>query len=231
MVAGECDHAVLLREVIPAITANPDTGWELLSLVDQYYRRDKISEEDFHSLSAKLRALLVESPPARKTTPSPIAPAAQIPTSEPDATAPPVTAMIGKELRNRYLQGILGHGGMGTVYAAIDRYRLDDADGGQQVAIKVLHTKTIQRTHLLEELRGEFQRLQSLSHPNIVRVHEFDRDGSLIFFTMEHSSGLRLSHVLAIRNTVALRRTTRDGDHSPGRGGDSVCTFTRRRAW
>ena len=95
---------------------------------------------------------------------------------------------------------------MGTVYAAIDPYRLEDADGGQRVAIKVLHTEIIQRPQLLEELRAEFQRLQSLSHPNIVRVHELDHDGELTFFTMEYLSGASLSRVLAIRNSVALRR-------------------------
>ena len=42
--------------------------------------------------------------------------------------------------------------------------------------------------------------------PNIVRVHEFDRDGGVAFFTMELLSGALLSRVLNARGAVALPR-------------------------
>jgi serine/threonine protein kinase len=95
---------------------------------------------------------------------------------------------------------------MGTVFAAVDQYRLDRSHGDQLVAIKVLHTDVIKRPRLFAELRREFQHLQSLSHPNIVRVHEFDRDGDLAFFTMEHLSGALLSRVLSAQESSALYR-------------------------
>ena len=250
LAAGECDRAILLRGVADLIGANPEEGWELLALVDQYYRRSKIGTEDFHGLNAQLRALLIGRPPAVTATslpnaanapnassassaPSVALAAKSAPAERPPAAAPlppaaapippaaiptpkvasadPLPARrgvaIGDVLRSRYrIEGLLGRGGMGTVYAATDPYRLADADGGQRVAIKVLHTELIQRPHLLEELRGEFQRLQSLSHPNIVRVHELDHDGELTFFTMEFLSGAPLSRLLAVRNSVAMRR-------------------------
>ena len=130
------------------------------------------------------------APPVRK--PEPLLKSV----AEPGHSAPRML-VVGEVLRNRYrVRGVLGHGGMGTVYAAIDEYRIDQADGGQRVAIKVLHTEIIKRPKLLAELRSEFQRLQSLSHPNIVRVHEFDRDDDLTFFTMEQLSGAPLRRVL-----------------------------------
>jgi serine/threonine protein kinase len=95
---------------------------------------------------------------------------------------------------------------MGTVFAAADQYRLDRSGGDQRIAIKVLHTEVIKRPRLFAELRREFQHLQSLSHPNIVRVHEFDRDGDLAFFTMEYLSGALLSRVLSITDSGALYR-------------------------
>jgi serine/threonine protein kinase len=95
---------------------------------------------------------------------------------------------------------------MGTVFAAVDQYRLDRSHGDQLVALKVLHTDVIKRPRLFAELRREFQHLQSLSHPNIVRVHEFDRDGDLAFFTMEHLSGALLSRVLSAQESSALYR-------------------------
>jgi hypothetical protein len=123
----------------------------------------------------------------------------------PDSNQRPLAA--GDVLRGRYLvQGLLGQGGMGTVYAAIDQFRLDGSNSDQKVAIKVLHTEVIKRPRLFAELRREFQHLQSLSHPNIVRVHEFDRDGDLAFFTMEYLSGALLSRVLSAQESSALHR-------------------------
>jgi serine/threonine protein kinase len=114
---------------------------------------------------------------------------------------------IGDLLRGRYrVRGVLGQGGMGTVFEAIDEYRLDMPISGQRIAIKVLHTAVTQRDELLAELQREFQHLQLLSHPNIVRVHEFDRDGDNAFFTMELLNGALLSAVLDARNAVALPR-------------------------
>jgi serine/threonine protein kinase len=114
---------------------------------------------------------------------------------------------IGDVLRKRYaVRGVLGHGGMGTVFEATDEYRLELPTSGKRVAIKVLHTAVTEREELLSELQREFQHLQLLSHPNIVRVHEFDRDGDIAFFTMELLSGALLSRVLHVRNGVALQR-------------------------
>jgi serine/threonine protein kinase len=125
----------------------------------------------------------------------------------PISRAPVREVAIGDVLRGRYkIQGVLGHGGMGTVFEAIDTYRLDLLTSDQRIAIKVLHTAVTERDELLSELQREFQNLQLLSHPNVVRVHEFDRDGDLAFFTMELLNGALLSRVLSTRNAAALPR-------------------------
>ncbi len=110
-------------------------------------------------------------------------------------------------LRNRYrVIRVLGRGGMGTVFEAADEYRLDLLPSGQRIALKVLHTAVTEREELLCELQREFQHLQSLSHPHIVRVHEFDRDGDTAFFTMELLNGALLSRVLNARHSAPLPR-------------------------
>ena len=120
----------------------------------------------------------------------------------------PRSIAVGDILRGRYrVQGLLGRGGMGTVFAAADQYRLDVAPGDQRIAIKVLHADVTKRPRLITELRREFQHLQALSHPHIVRVHEFDRDGDLAFFTMEYLSGALLTRVLAAGESSAMRRS------------------------
>jgi serine/threonine protein kinase len=225
---GECDRETLIRGVHSAIDSNPDAGFELLALVDQYYRRHLIEEEDFRGLNLRVQSIVMggvrtaevvpltqpcepDEQPESEAQPVSVAPpaatAAAAAAPRPAAAPPRRTIAVNDVLRNRYrVQGILGRGGMGTVYAAIDQYRLNNDPGDQRIALKVLHAEVIQRPGLLAQLRGEFQTLQSLSHPNIVRVHEFDQDGDLTFFTMERLDGMSLSRMMAEQKSVALQR-------------------------
>ena len=253
LAGGACDQAQFFRGVGDLLQRAPDAGWELLGLVDQYFRRGKISAHLFGSIKTRLQGLLVgkgdseevsnpapqmqDEPPRSDGAPPAVAislarrasvapgpsfkaatglatgPAPAMASSAPAAPGGPAPAALhalapGELLRGRYLiQGLLGQGGMGVVYAAIDQYRLDRSSDDQKVALKVLHTEVIKRPRLFAELRREFQHLQSLSHPNIVRVHEFDRDGDLAFFTMEYLSGALLSQVLPARGSRPLHRS------------------------
>ena len=114
---------------------------------------------------------------------------------------------VGDVLRGRYvIKSVLGRGGTGIVFEAADLYRIDMPDSGQRVALKVLHGQITAKPELFSELLHEFQLLQSLSHPNIVRAHDLDRDGDIAFFTMEYLRGLSLTGVLAARNQVRFER-------------------------
>ena len=271
---GACDQQAFIHGVGALLLRAPDAGWELLALVDQYYRRGKIDAAAFTSLKTHLQNLLMGqtgtgeiSVPLRHTradravppsAPAALAPATAAPAKPvvpaqaparvaaaapvrnsaaaapvaaarpepPQRAAPPAptsapasdpadgdephgerSLAVGDVLRGRYrVVAMLGQGGMGTVFEAIDQYRLDRSHGDQKVALKVLHTAVIQRPRLFAELRREFQHLQSLTHPNIVRVHEFDRDGDLAFFTMEYLSGALLTRVVAAHVAASLYR-------------------------
>jgi serine/threonine protein kinase len=114
---------------------------------------------------------------------------------------------VGEVLRGRYvIKSVLGRGGTGTVFEAADLYRVGTPEAGQRVALKVLHGQIAAKPQLLAELQREFQLLQSLSHPNVVRAYDLDRDGDIAFFTMEVLRGLSLRAVLAARNRVRLER-------------------------
>ncbi len=101
---------------------------------------------------------------------------------------------IGRVIDGRYeVLRILGEGGLGRVYAALDQ-RL-----GRQVALKVLlaeHAET-------PSLRGRFEReakaLSALSHPNIVTITDFGLDGERAFVVMELLVGQDLSSLLSGR--------------------------------
>jgi serine/threonine protein kinase len=236
LASGSCDAAAFLQAMHDRYSADPEGNWEVLSQLDQYYRRGRISSDTFKRIKTALAesALGVGNnpatgpddrpvPAARDATPLRDAPAREIPVAR-DIVAPARIEQTdvyprrdetqsldfvgevkpGSVLRRRYrLEGVVAHGGTGTVFQAIDEYRLE-TPGSQRLAIKVVHAGVAKRAELLADLRREFQSLQLLSHPHIVRVFEFDRDGPVMFFTMELLNGALLSRVLQVRKLVHL---------------------------
>ena len=104
---------------------------------------------------------------------------------------------VGAVLRHRYeLQELLGEGGLGAVYKALDRLRADLPPTEQHVAIKLLRDSGQASAGQLGELMRECRLAQSLSHPNIVRVYDVDRDGECAFLVMELLRGMSLRRLL-----------------------------------
>jgi serine/threonine protein kinase len=114
---------------------------------------------------------------------------------------------IGRVLRDRYeVEQCLGTGGKGTVFKALDRYRSSLPPSQQYVAIKVLHECPGNRDEMIEALRRELQSAQTLSHPNIVKVYDVDRDGEVDFFTMELLEGELLSDLMRRFQPLSMPR-------------------------
>lgn len=135
------------------------------------------------------------------------------PTVAPRPTAlPPHQIEVGTVLRDRYeLQALLGRGGMGSVYRALDRYRGSLGLPDRLVALKV--ASALPGEAGARALGREFQSAQQLSHPNVINVYEIDHEGQASFYTMELLDGTRLSEVLPapapvlpVRHALAIIR-------------------------
>ncbi|HYD96154.1 MAG TPA: protein kinase [Noviherbaspirillum sp.] len=104
---------------------------------------------------------------------------------------------VGDTLNNRFvLEECVGFGGMGTVYRALDLRKLEASDRNPYIAIKVLNVQFRGHPKSLIALQREAKKAQALAHPNIVRVYDFDRDGPMVYLTMEYLQGGPLSRVL-----------------------------------
>lgn len=104
---------------------------------------------------------------------------------------------VGDILNGRFvLEECIGFGGMGTVYKALDLRKLEASDRMPYIAIKVLNVQFRGHPQSLIALQREARKAQALAHPNIVAVYDFDRDGAMVYLTMEYLAGKPLSRVL-----------------------------------
>lgn len=127
---------------------------------------------------------------------------------EPPETRTWVTEMPlepGTVIKERFvLEQRLGEGGMGVVFKARDLRKEEARDRDPYVAIKFLSTEFRRHPEAFMALQRETRRAQALAHPNVVTVHDFDRDGTLIYMTMEFLEGEPLDRFIQ-RHPQGLR--------------------------
>ncbi len=100
-------------------------------------------------------------------------------------------------LKNRFvLENVLGVGGMGVVYKAKDLRKVEARDRNPYLAVKILNDEFRKHPDAFIALQREARKSQSIAHPNIVNVHDFDRDGDVVFMTMEYLDGKPLDNLL-----------------------------------
>lgn len=114
-----------------------------------------------------------------------------------DADAPVEKVDVGSRLKDRFvLERKIGTGGMGVVFLAVDERKIEARDRNPRVAVKVLNDEFRQHPDSLIALQRESRRSQQLAHDNIVRVYDFDKDGSIVFMTMEYVDGEDLKNLI-----------------------------------
>ncbi|MBL8917843.1 MAG: serine/threonine protein kinase [Myxococcaceae bacterium] len=86
----------------------------------------------------------------------------------------------------------LGSGGAGTVYRAVDRRT------GEDTALKLISSGPALDPRAARRLAREFETLQHLSHPNVVRVYDTGVFQGYPYLAMELVEGLTLRHYLSL---------------------------------
>ena len=109
----------------------------------------------------------------------------------------------GETFAGRYeVKELLGVGGMGMVYKAVDR-ELDEV-----IAIKTLRPEFV--THdptALERFKSEIRLARKISHRNVVRTHDLGEAAGVYFITMEFVEGKSLRGLLDARGRLPVGGT------------------------
>lgn len=95
----------------------------------------------------------------------------------------------------------IGSGGMASVYRALPSQTLDET---APIAIKVIHRNYAQDSEYQARFRREFELMQKLHHPGLVRVLEFGDLNGLLYIAMELVEGETLRQFLERKGPLDL---------------------------
>jgi len=99
---------------------------------------------------------------------------------------------VGRTIGKYRILEVIGRGGMGTVYKAVDE-TLD-----RVVAIKMINAD-VMTPERMQRFRSEAVALARLNHPRIATIHELAREAEDLLMVMEYVTGETCEH-LVVRN-------------------------------
>ncbi|MET0406310.1 MAG: serine/threonine-protein kinase [Cystobacter sp.] len=106
---------------------------------------------------------------------------------------------LGRVVAGRYaVRGILGRGGMGTVYEA-------EQVGLQRiVALKLLHPHVARTPGAVARFQREARLMARLQHPGAVHVFDHGQEGDELYLAMERVEGVPLHELLDTRGLMEV---------------------------
>ena len=161
-------------------------------------------------------ATISDAPPT--PSPPPDKPATRLP--HPDATFLddiPSRSGIGRPLSGIYMKEpvlspgnvlggryeilqLLGEGGMGAVYKALDR------EVDRTVALKLIRPELASNPTILARFKQELLTAHQVTHKNVIRIYDLSEADGVKFITMEYVEGSDLRHILIDNGKLAPER-------------------------
>jgi len=105
----------------------------------------------------------------------------------------------------------LGRGGMGRVYKVLDK------EINEEIALKLLNTEIADDTETIERFRNELKLSRKISHRNVCRMFDLNREEDIYFITMEYVSGENLKSLIrktgqfSIEKALIIARQVSEG--------------------
>jgi len=125
---------------------------------------------------------------------------------------PVLELAIGSTFAERYvIIEELGRGGMGNVYKALDK------ELGEKVALKLLKPEIAADERMIERFRNELKYARKITHKNVCRMYDLNKEKRTPFITMEYVSGedlkssMRRMGPLSVAKTVYIAKQVCEG--------------------
>jgi eukaryotic-like serine/threonine-protein kinase len=95
---------------------------------------------------------------------------------------------VGDILADRFqLVKLVGNGANGSVFLSRDLHLQCD------IALKILHSTVLSSPQTIDAVRQEILLARSITHPNVIRVHDFYLAEDCAFYTMDYIDGVTLA--------------------------------------
>jgi eukaryotic-like serine/threonine-protein kinase len=152
-------------------------------------------------------------------TPPPVKPTTRVVNANPDATISDSLAGMSRttasRISNMYMQTtvlqpgdligaryeilqLLGEGGMGAVYKALDR------EVERTVALKLIRPELASNPAILARFKQELLTAHQVTHKNVIRIYDIAEVDGVKFITMEFVEGQDLRHILSDRDKLPV---------------------------
>ena len=116
-------------------------------------------------------------------------------------------ALVGKQIAGGKYQiiRVLGEGGMGTVYEALQPAMK------RRVALKLIRPEMVTKPDAVARFHKEMMVTARIEHPNTIRVYDFGDDQGQLYLTMELLAGASLRQVIDGARRLDVARMVRIG--------------------
>lgn len=121
------------------------------------------------------------------------------------AIAMPAAIPAGTMFGRYRIESLLGEGGMGAVYRALD------TELERTVALKLVRPELAINEQTMKRFKQELLLASRISHKNILRIHDLGDAGGIKFITMAFVEGTDLAKVIDRDGPLAIDRALRFG--------------------
>ncbi len=165
---------------------SPDASCDTPTLIDQPYEAATVVDVGFKSAPINP----ADAPTIIDTGGLPTTPGAS-PAGAAGFAGSPNMLLPGMLLGRRYeILTLLGEGGMGAVYKAMDR------ELNRPVALKVIRPELAQNKSIIDRFKQELLLARQVTHRNVIRIYDLGEADGVKFITMEFIEGEDLRSLL-----------------------------------
>lgn len=109
--------------------------------------------------------------------------------------------LVGQRLAQYRVERIVGKGGMGTVFEAVEP-ALD-----RKVALKVLSPQASESKETVDRFKREAKVLAQIEHPHVVKIYQLGRVGKVLFIAQEFVDGTDYETIVERDGPLELRES------------------------